>query len=508
MKLILYRQAIVFVVFSAFLLVGTIGMSTAQETSADFSGGSMLMGNDTRACSGALEGAMRYSASSADITTGLIAHWEMNETSGTTATDSAGINDGTMTGGLDASTDSVAGQVSTALNMNGTSDYIEVNQDWDNTLSTFTYAVWIKPDNVTDQNLFFALNGNSLYPRASFTAAAGDIKFQLKIGGTTSSATFNTNLVTGVWQHVVFTFDNAAGNIYNLYIDGVLFDTNNFPDGTIDGGTSNLLIGRDTNNNLYFDGIMDDVRVYNRALTITEINALPGHTTDITSNLQGHWKFDETSGTNANDETASGYDGTLYGNPTWQGTGGKDGGALDFDGTDDEVYLDVVTPNTNLEIDGDLTVAAWVKTSISNANGAVLFLQDTGSVNNNYNLGLTSGAPYLDHGNGSTGEKFTATGTINDDTWHHVAAVTDYPNLYIYIDGVPDSGSPHTMTLDIVNVNSAAFKMSTNGSTWAYEGLLDDMRVYNRALTAGDINALPGVSIGNIQFCDGTTWGP
>ncbi len=259
-----------------------VSQPQAQETSGSFRGGSVLMSSDNRACSGAIEGVIRYNngGGTSAPTSGLIAHWKMDETSGGVVTDHAGANDGTMTGGLDADTDSVAGQVATALNMNGTSDYIEVNQDWGDALPTFSYALWLKADNVTNQDLFYRLNGDSLYPRASFTPSAGDIKFQFSRSGgaQTHSSTFNTNLTTGTWYHVAFTFDNAAGNIYKLYIDGTLFNTTDFTDGTIDGGTYNLLIGRDFDQTTYFDGAMDDIRVYNRVLSAAEVSDLYNYT--------------------------------------------------------------------------------------------------------------------------------------------------------------------------------------------------------------------------------------
>ncbi len=254
---------------------------------------------------------------------------------------------------------------------------------------------------------------------------------------------------------------------------------------------------------------------------------LPAHAQDTTSNLVGHWALDETVGTNASDETANGYDGTLFGNPTWQGTGGKIGGAMAFDGTDDRVMLDVAT-TTNLRINGDLTVAAWVKTSVSNASGAMVFLQDTSSVNNNYNLYLENGSPTFDHGNGAIGEKFTATATVNDDTWHHIAFVANFVDNttndgFFYIDGVLDSSV--NLTFDIVKFNNNGYKISTDGSTYAFDGLMDDIRIYNRALTAADIAVLASSLTGPVtcnaayeavmwynndesvmQYCDGTNW--
>jgi hypothetical protein len=137
--------------------------------------------------------------------------------------------------------------------------------------------MWIKPD-VFDGNrgLFYALNGHALSPRAR-TDTNGDIFFQARINGVNDDATLsNMNLATGVWQHVVLTFDNDNGNLLRGYKDGLwINETDDLDDGSLDGGSSNLGIGEwSSTANDSLDGLIDDVRVYNRVLSPEEIKRL------------------------------------------------------------------------------------------------------------------------------------------------------------------------------------------------------------------------------------------
>ena len=72
-----------------------------------------------------------------------------------------------------------------------------------------------------------------------------------------------------------------------------------------------------------------------------------------------HWKFDETSGTSASDSSGNGNNGMLVNGPTWNPTGGKIGGALSFDGTDDYV-LKTTSFVPAFDGTGNLTLAAWI----------------------------------------------------------------------------------------------------------------------------------------------------
>ena len=103
-----------------------------------------------------------------------------------------------------------------------------------------------------------------------------------------------------------------------------------------------------------FDGPLDDVRIYGRALSDAEVRALASPV----RKLIGHWELDESAGTSAPDSSGNGLVGTLLSGPTWQPTGGPVLGALEFDGSDDcvEVPYDI-----SLYPAYSVTVATWIR---------------------------------------------------------------------------------------------------------------------------------------------------
>jgi hypothetical protein len=93
---------------------------------------------------------------------------------------------------------------------------------------------------------------------------------------------------------------------------------------------------------------------------------------NVSANLVAHWKFDDGSGTTAQDSSGNGYDGTLFGEPKW--VAGQIGGALEFDGTNDYVELPIGSLISSLT---SSTFATWV--DFSNEGGAWQRIFDFGT---------------------------------------------------------------------------------------------------------------------------------
>ena len=143
------------------------------------------------------------------VPSGLIGHWRLDETSGTTATDSSGNgNDGTMTGGLDGATNSVSGQIDTALDFDGTDDDIDVGDILDSS-PNLTVMAWVKAD-AFPNTLHGIANKVVGTGNRSWVLRAGDTGFQpnqpqMVIRQSNQSErkiTSSTLLDTGKWYHV------------------------------------------------------------------------------------------------------------------------------------------------------------------------------------------------------------------------------------------------------------------------------------------------------------------
>ncbi len=212
---------------------------------------------------------------------------------------------------------------------------------------------------------------------------------------------------------------------------------------------------------------------------------------DITSGLVAHWKFDEGTGSVAAD-SAGGHTATLHGDATWET--GVDGGALLLDGKSDwaqaEGYKGITGTTSR-------TCAAWVKftrpdytakenimcwgNSFGNGTRWIMVIEgDT--------MPGTEGAFRAGVGDG----RVTGSTDIRDNKWHHVTAVYGYDgspsslDITIYVDGVEESlshskhRSLNTGSLEDVVIGSTWWKGNLTSRT---QGLIDDVRIYDRALS-------------------------
>jgi len=206
--------------------------------------------------------------------------------------------------------------------------------------------------------------------------------------------------------------------------------------------------------------------------------------------LVGWWKLDETSGRDVKDSSGNGNLGKiLSGMPRWQSSGGKINGALLFDGKGDYIHL---ANESNFDFTGEVTVAAWIKvnqfdkewqTIVAKGDSAWRLQrnQDTNALEFACTgLQVPDGNPY----GGMYGNK-----AVNDGKWHHVAGVYDSEKMYIYIDSIVDVSQPAS---GAIATNDQPVFIGENaemtGRFW--NGLIDDVRVYNYALSEGQIAAL------------------
>jgi hypothetical protein len=212
-------------------------------------------------------------------------------------------------------------------------------------------------------------------------------------------------------------------------------------------------------------------------VTITSDDSLDG-------TLVGYWKLDETSGTTAPDETSHGNDGTLVNGPTW--TNGNFDGALSFDGKDD--YVDVGTGAAVLG-KGGFTLSAWVRTT-DTGEQVIIQQRNRASYNGAYMFKLRSGRPYLwTYGDYQSGARIQANRPVNDGQWHHVTAVReDDGTARLYIDGEFDRSHwlpPRTMKPIDVYIGA-----DMRSRRHFFDGMLDDVRIYQRALSADEVRQL------------------
>jgi serine/threonine protein kinase/Tol biopolymer transport system component len=186
--------------------------------------------------------------------------------------------------------------------------------------------------------------------------------------------------------------------------------------------------------------------------------------------LIAHWTLDETEGVTATDSTGKN-DAMVLGGATWQPAGGKIGGALAFDGKDDFVRSGSVVLDP---AKGPLSVIAWVKGGaiarviVSQSSSADwLYLNPFGKLTTDLKA------------SGTSGTSLTSDAYVLDDQWHRVALVWDGTNRSLYMDGIEVARD----TQPSLAASSGNLQMGCGkggGAFWS--GLIDDVRVYNRAV--------------------------
>ncbi len=369
-----------------------------------------------------------------------------------------------------------------------------------------TYSLWFK----TDQNGTRILT----HSEGGFTTSGIGISDDNKIRAFYNNSsdifakidTSSSSFLDNKWHYIAAVYN---GSNLDLYIDGNLeAQATNVGLPTYEVNSSdNYEIGAHTassTDNYYGD--LDDIRVYNRALTVAEIQEIYNKANGA---LVAHYKLDETSGTTAVDSSNNSNDGTMG--------GGLDAGndnvegivdtALDFDGSDDRISLNAHEENFDFSDENQFTISAWARPVSGDPNTTTIFARGAtnssagntvysleGGVNNDWNFNISDGSTEYTID--------TTNGTFDYGEWQHVAGVWDGETQYIYLNGVLDKSSSRS-GFNLWNGNEAldretAVGRDERGNRYYFNGDLDDVRVYNQALSAAEIKELVSNSLGGL----------
>lgn len=215
---------------------------------------------------------------------------------------------------------------------------------------------------------------------------------------------------------------------------------------------------------------------------------------DVTSGLVGHWKFDEASGLAAYDSSGNFLNGTLTNGPTRTASSScQMGSCLGFNGTSNYVNF---TSSGVLNITGNQTISLWVKssTAVTNADIAGRWLS---SVDNKKIWRLRVDGTLLTFrvsadGIANSSDATTTISSAIDGNWHHIVAMYDGSSIGVYIDGTLRGSTVYSGGLfsDVGSILRVGASSSGGGIAAYFEGIIDDVRIYNRALSAAEIKQL------------------
>ena len=432
------------------------------------------------------------------LTDGLVGYWKMDEaswngTSGEVKDASGNNNNGTSAGGVTTA----GGKFGNGGSFDGVDDYVQA--PYINTFDTGDFSIesWIKIDTLDRYQWFFDIGD----------ANGTDRRVSLGIRGNSNNLTFgfygddfdNVKLMEAdTWYHIVATFKRNT-KLQEVFVNGVSQGTR------ISTGVPDINTGADSGNGAqigqmttyFFDGQIDETRIYNRALSPAEIKKLyqwaPGPV--------AYWKFDEKTGQNfynSEQPTGEGVLGTTSSaeaeDPVW--TTGKYGSALVFDSSvpDEANFPDSGTNSPyDFQLGKTITISLWVNPEAYAGESNLIFKGAT--LNENYGFALIGAYPTLyyrrvDNSDWSSWQVASAGVPLNE--WSYLTLEYTFgqgSSIKAFLNGNPVSGSWVSGTgneAPIANDN-AGFVFGTSSWDEALKGKMDDVRIYNYARTQQQI---------------------
>ncbi|MCI0503671.1 LamG domain-containing protein, partial [Candidatus Micrarchaeota archaeon] len=444
-----------------------------------------------------------------DAPAGMVSWWDGDNA--TVPEDIWGDNDGVF---MNNATISSAGMVGSAFLFDGVNDYVSI-PDPTGGLSAFTFDAWVKFDNVSRDEFIAGDWGNGwlLFERY------GMLQFYVRgASGNTFIENASTVGTTG-WHHVAATYD-GSGMAY-VYLDGVQSAKSAAGKGVVAAGSPTARLGHSgyysspgNTSHLFFEGMIDEVEIYNRALNATEIKSIsdslgegkckepeeppPEECVDPPTSV-----FAWYQGENNVNDIIGGYDGSMVGGDgDYYGTGYV-GQAFKCDATDGS-YIDLTPLLSAPELNSnDGSVDMWVYLNgassakreiltISDSTGTELFqiVDDLGYllVTVSKNSSTDSGAMWSAVSNDLV---------LTPDTWHHIAVTFDGQTLKMYVDGISvpfaySTGNDKSGWWDDVVSSADNLKVCIRDNGYWTEplpmdGLVDEIEFFSAPLTSDEV---------------------
>jgi hypothetical protein len=377
----------------------------------------------------------------------------------------------------------IDGAIGMALDLDGDGDYVDCGNDPKFDVNEqVTVATWVNIRTLPQAWNAVITKGDAAW-RISTNGATSGMHFGFEDGTRGwQAANSATELNMGEWYHVCGVYDTAVGA--KIYINGVEDGSNPDTEG-ITFSTWNVYIGAnaqtaENDDPRCWDGGIDEVMIYNRALSEAEVLYLATPPQDPgTEGLLAYYPLDG----DVIDASGNGNDGVIMGDPGF--VDGIAGQALDLDGDGD--YIDCgAAEMLGMQETNAMTAASWVTIrsipaawSAVVAKGEYAWRISNANMDPRFHFGITIwNAPDTFGTDGVT--------AVGLDEWHHVAGTFDGANINLYVDGVLDI---NVTTTEPIGANEANVLIGENpesaGRYW--DGLIDEVVIYNRALSDAEI---------------------
>lgn len=443
-----------------------------------------------------------------------VGEWLMDENTGTTLYDTSNNQNNGSFGTGTSSPTWTTGVSGEGIHLDG-NDFVSIPDDSNNDFSNsqdFTVSVWFKApegNNVSNRAIVEKWSGSGGYPYV-IRYNSDETIIVARYDGTNNpvlqtTATYNDDK----WHQAVFLKD---GSTLYLYLDGIFVNsTADTTTGTTTNSAPVWLGKRDGSTATQFTGSIDQLRIYNYARTPAQImwEYNKGAPT-------GWYKMDECEGTTIYNsaptfnDTAAGNNGTLTigatgtitavgtctsGSSTdawYSGATGKRNASVDFDGSNDYINFGDLTL---FELETPFTLSAWINRETTSLTGTIMSKYTTSSNQREWYWAVNSsgGVQLVTYPDGINGQGLTTTQQINTNTWYHLVTTFDTDGtVKHYINGQLDSTSTFASTTIFHGGGSARIGHLQQGGTNnnPFNGKIDDVRIYNYALTSAQVKTL------------------
>jgi len=409
---------------------------------------------------------------------GLVGYWKFDDdAANTTVIDSSGNgNDGTAQ--HNTSTLHATDMLDGALAFDGIGDYIQIADSAPlSPTQEVTVCGWFYFDD-TSENVGLIWKHNYNY---ALSTVFDTVRFSAwNPLSQESRASFSTSLLGSNWNFIAGVFD---GTNSRLYLNGVqVGNIGTVITGGIRDREGDLYIGQrpDGVGEQYFDGQIDDIRIFNTTLSETQIQEIYR---EVSGDLVGHWAMDD-SADNTTVLDGGGYsnNGTAQQNTSVMSTAGTIDGALTFNGIGDYVQI---ADSGALSPTEEITVCGWFSFDDASENVGLIWKHSY-----NYALSTVSGTVRLSVWNPSSQESRASFSTsLLGSGWNFIAGVFDGTNSRLYLNGAPIGDIGASITGGIRDRAGDLYigQRPDGVGNQYFDGLIDEVKIYGKALSTSEI---------------------
>lgn len=396
----------------------------------------------------------------------LVAYWEGEGN----AEDSFGGNDGTIYGASFAD-----GKVGQAFSFEDDYAYVDMGNSFplNGNFTDFSLEFWMFADSSSGDDAGLVGKGTIVY---GTTYKNGNIYFYVN----SDTNSINAAVGGGAWHHIVATL-NSTDAFMRLYVDGSLA-ASKLSDYNFTGTDGTFYLGRAFSQASYFDGLLDEVAVFEKVLSAEQVSEQYFSGLSQAS-LVSFWKADMDNGT----DFFGGNDLVINGSGPWNGSifgSGRFGQAFSFDGVDDNLYLDGFD---DLDGVGSFALEFWVKPAeLPFVGSQGVFVSGSSSQKVPWVFGSDGNSNLVMEFETTTGgvdDCNIVTSNLVEGVWNHVVFLWDGSVCTSYVDGV-QGGSDGTSGGVLADSDGFAYLGFADAF---FNGSLDEVAIWNRTLTGEEV---------------------